>query len=231
MAASTQKVPYPDNLWILVFEDKQTVPADADETLALLRQSISRPLMQRVLDLRFKEGKTLAETGSIVGKSPEVVRTLIEKAIWKMQCSRYSYEREAELCFGIRIHKLIAEGTMGVCKTCGKLIEESAVVYIVPDYDSFMWASPDSPAWEMCCSRECAEAAIAEKLSWYKQEIKDLTQEILGSQKGIDGLEHRVQAIQKYKAESMTLKEAYDRIIACESAESGTANHSHSPAS
>ena len=58
MASSSQKVPYPDNLWILVFEDKQTVPADADETLALLRQSISRPLMQRVLDLRFKEGKT-----------------------------------------------------------------------------------------------------------------------------------------------------------------------------
>ena len=212
MNPSVNSIPYPDNLWILVFDDRQTVPDDADETLALLRQSISRPLMQRVLDLRFKEGKSIAETGSIVRRSPEVVHALIEKAIWRMQCSRYSYEREAELYFGIRIHKLIAEGTMGVCKTCGKLIEESTEVFIVPNYDSFMWASPDNPAWEMCCSPDCAEALIDENVTRYKQDIQKLTRKILALQNGKDGLEQRLRAIQKYMPESMTLQEAYDRI-------------------
>ena len=129
-----------------------------------------------------------------------------------MMSARYSYEREAELCFGIRIQKFIAEGNMGVCETYGKLIEETAAVFVVPDYDSFMWASPDNPAWEMYCSRDCAEAAIAENVTRYKQDIQKLTSEILVLQNGRDGLEQRLQAIQKYMPESMTLKEAYDRI-------------------
>lgn len=162
MDSTEIRVPYPDNLWIRVFDDKYPVPEDAEETLELLRESVSIPLMRQVLDLRYKEGKSLDEIGSIVGKSSKQLRRIIGDAIWRMKSSRGSYEREAELCFGIRIHHLIAEGNMGVCETCGKLIEENAAVFMVPNYDSFMWASPENPAWEMCCSRECAEAAIAE---------------------------------------------------------------------
>lgn len=36
MDSSDNRVPYPDNLWICVFDDKHPVPEDADETLELL---------------------------------------------------------------------------------------------------------------------------------------------------------------------------------------------------
>ena len=209
---SSEIGPYPDNLWIQIFDDKHAVPDDADETLALLWESISIPLMRQVMDLRYREGKSLDEIGSIVGRSSKQLRRIIGDAIRLMMSARYSYEREAELCFGIRIQKFIAKGSMGVCETCGKLIDESAAVFVVPDYDSFMWASPDNPAWEMYCSRDCAEAAIAENATRYKQDIQKLTSEILVLQNGRDGLEQRLQAIQKYMPESMTLQEAHDRI-------------------
>ena len=209
---SSEIGPSPDNLWIRIFGDEHAVPDDADETLALLWESISIPFMRQVMDLRYREGKSLDEIGSIVGRSSKQLRRIIGDAIRLMMSARYSYEREAELCFGIRIQKFIAEGSMGVCETCGKLIDESAAVFVVPDYDSFMWASPDNPAWKMYCSRECAEAAIAESVTRYKQDIQKLTSEILVLQNGRDGLEQRLQAIQKYMPESMTLQKAHDRI-------------------
>ena len=66
MDSTDIRLPYPDNLWIRVFDDKYPVPEDAEETLELLRESVSIPLMRQVLDLRYKEGKSLDEIGSIV---------------------------------------------------------------------------------------------------------------------------------------------------------------------
>ena len=84
MAASTQKVPYPDNLWIRVFGENHPIPSDADETLTALRQTISSQRTQQILDLRFKKGKTAKEVGEVVGLGDQQVRILIERAIGAM---------------------------------------------------------------------------------------------------------------------------------------------------
>ena len=96
MNPTRKKVPYPDNLWNRVFDDDQPVPADADETLAFLQQKIVDPLKQQILDLRFKEGKTMAESASIVGKSVNQVRLLSEKAIRSMYYARQRVEKTAD---------------------------------------------------------------------------------------------------------------------------------------
>ncbi len=219
MNPTRKKVPYPDNLWNRVFDDDQPVPADADETLAFLQQKIVDPLKQQILDLRFKEGKTMAEIASIVGKSVNQVRLLSEKAIRIMYYARQRVEKTADLSFGLEVHKSIVEGTMGECRKCKKLIEEGTMVFVVPYYKDFSCLKyRGNPVLRLYCSRECANASIAANVEQHEYSIQERECKIKELMSEECLFETEIQRLNDYKLEPTTLKDAHGRIVACESA-------------
>lgn len=213
MKPLTKQVPYPDNLWYRVFGDDQPVPADADETLTLLRQAISNPVMQQILDLRFKEGKTLAEVGRIVGYSSQYVRLLTDKSIRIMIRERCHYKNGSDLAFGLEVHSSIVKGKRGVCNTCKKLIEEGTMVFVVPYYKDFYCLKyRENPVLRLYCSRECANASIAANIEQHEYSIQKRECKIKELMNEECLLEAELQCLNDYKIEPMTLIDAHDRI-------------------
>lgn len=221
MASSSQKVPYPDNLWTRVFGENHPVPADADETLTALRQAISSERTQKILDLRFKEGKTAKEVGEVVGLGDQQVRILIERAIGAMVQYYRRDDETAALSFGINVRKLMAEGRMGVCYKCHRLIKEDAEAFVAPIFNHLYSQRPSRlPVLKLFCSRECAEASVSENVEGLEYSTDRKSREITRLQKDKDILEQDVQLLRDYKPEPMTFKEAHSRVNAKKTANS-----------
>ncbi len=215
MAASTQKVPYPDNLWIRVFGENHPIPSDADETLTALRQTISSQRTQQILDLRFKEGKTAKEVGEVVGLGDQQVRILIERAIGAMIRYYRTDDETAALSFGVNVQRLIAEGRMGTCHQCNRLIKEDAEAFVAPIFNHVYSQIPSRhPVLKLFCSRECAEASVSENIEGLEYSNDKKSHEITRLQKDKDILAQNVQRLRDYKPEPMTFKEAHSRVTA-----------------
>ena len=221
MAASTQKVPYPDNLWIRVFGENHPIPSDADETLTALRKAISSQRTQQILDLRFKEGKTAKEVGEVVGLGDQQVRILIERAIGTMIRYYCRDDETAALSFGVNVQRLIAEGRMGTCHQCNKLIEEDTEVFVASIFDNLFRQIPSRhPVLKIFCSRECADASVSENIEGLEHLNDKKSREITRLQKDKDILEQDVQRLRDNKPEPMTFKEAHSRVTAKKTASS-----------
>ena len=215
MASSTQKVPYPDNLWIRVFGENYPIPADADETLTALRQAISSQRTQQILDLRFKEGKTAKEVGGVVGLGDQQVRVLIERAIGAMIRYYRTDDETAALSFGVNVRRLMAEGRIGDCYKCNRLITEDAEAFVAPIFNHLYSQIPSRhPVLKLFCSRECAEASVSENIEDLEYSNDRKTREITRLQKDKVVLEQDVQLLRDYKPEPMTFKEAHSRTTA-----------------
>lgn len=171
-------LPYPDNLWVAVFGDELPIPPDAAETLEILINEEDRPHARQILELRFKEGKSIKEVSEIVGRSGNRVRQIINESGRKMRHPKKTHIHNAALKYGIAASKRIADGTAEICFECGKLIEMNNSVYLVPSNDmAHKIGQPFSRFLITCCSEECAKQSIETDLKNHYKGLEKLSEE------------------------------------------------------
>ena len=191
-----KRLPYPDNLWIKVFDDTQPVPPDASETLDFLLAADERAAVHRVIDLYFKQDKSLAEIAEEMGKSRSRIQGIINEAAREM---RHRKRNGVTLQYGLEANEKLAEGKAAICQICGKLIEEDSPTYVVAG-DEFS-ISLYKPVQRICCSETCAQSSIAADINQHEASIKGLATMI-----GDHALS--IQRLRKQQPDPISLKDA-----------------------
>ena len=205
---------YPDNLWTEMYG--APVPEDAEETLgAIFREAQLSDDVYEVVDVRYKQAKTLAETSAILGKSKGYVEYRLEKVRRAFRDISYNAtKRGAPIEFGLAASKRIAEGKASWCSVCHKLIDENDLCFVVPDSLTGWIAS-----WghfvgkeKLCCSEECVaelSKAVAENCREKKERLRS---EIDGLKNEIESLEETAKRYEDYKATPLSLKAALEEL-------------------
>ena len=93
------------------------------------------------------------------------------------------------------------------------------MVFVVPYYKDFSCLKyRGNPVLRLYCSRECANASIAANIEQHEYSIQERECKIKELMSEECLFETEIQRLNDYKLEPTTLKDAHDRIVACESA-------------
>ncbi|MFI3205613.1 MAG: DNA-directed RNA polymerase subunit alpha C-terminal domain-containing protein [Clostridia bacterium] len=81
---NTEELAYPENLYVAIFGRLIEMPADAEETLAVVLMELTER-EQEVLDRRYVENLSLVETGKLYEITRERIRQVEAKALRKLR--------------------------------------------------------------------------------------------------------------------------------------------------